>query len=237
MRLWRRDRELRRLEAELRAARYEAPTEFIRKLVAGRREPAWLTPRLRIGAAVAIGALALAAMASAGGVGVVTHGTKAAWHVVKRTTHKSPPRRALGAANAQYVKHCGGFNEPGCVITIFDASVSEGNSGTTTMSFTVSLDATPSMNVTVDYKTAPGGTNPASEGIASCAPGVDYVGQSGTVTFSGITGETSKTINITVCGDTVVEPNETFFVDLCCQTANATIFRSRAVGTIVNDDK
>ena len=44
--------------------------------------PQWLTPRLRIGAAVAIAALALAAMASAGGLNVITQTTESAVNVI-----------------------------------------------------------------------------------------------------------------------------------------------------------
>ncbi len=238
MRFWRRDRELRRLEAELRAARHEAPREFIRTLLAGEREPRWLRPRLRIGVAVALGALALAAMASAGGVGVVKDGTKAAWHVVKRTTHKSSPRRVLASpASAQYVKHCGGPNEDHCHITIFDAQVREGNSGTTPMNFTVSLDATPSVNITVDFITSNGTLNGATGGVTCSGYPVDYVIQAGTLVFPA--GTPSETITVTVCGDTVVEPDETLYVTLFNPQppGSATIVRDRATGTILNDDK
>src|SRR5919198_1764652 len=120
MKFWQRDKGLRRLEAELRATRDEAPKDFIRTLLAGEREPRWLRPRLRIGVAVALAALALAAMASAGGMGVVKQGTKAAVHVIKRTTHKSAPRHVLAsAAGNQYQPHCNGPNEPQCQVTIY----------------------------------------------------------------------------------------------------------------------
>jgi hypothetical protein len=230
MRFWQRDRELRRLDAELRAARHEAPKEFIRTLVGREREPRWLRPRLRIGAAVALAALALAAMASAGGMGVINEGTKAAVHVIKRTTHESAPRGVLSsAAGNQYQKQCGGPNEVPCHITIFDASVREGDSGITFITFTVSLDATPSTPVTVDYSTQP---VTATEGAC---PGADYVGQAGTLVFPP--GVSSQTITVQVCGDTVPEQNETFYVNLCCQSPNSTIYRMRATGTIVNDDR
>ena len=232
MRFWQRDRELRRLEAELRAARDEAPREFIRTLLARGREPRWLRPRLRIGVAVALAALALAAMASAGGIGVIKHGTKAAVHVIKRTTHKSAPRHVLAsAAGNQYQKMCGGVNEVPCHITIFDASVKEGDTGTTAIVFTVSLDATPSTDVFVSYTIV---SNTATGGPA-CGPGIDYISQAGTLDFPA--GVASLTITVQVCGDTILEPDETFYVDLCCQSPNATIYRSRAAGTIVNDDR
>jgi hypothetical protein len=232
MRFWQRDRELRRLDAELRAARHEAPKEFIRTLVGREREPRWLRPRLRIGAAVALAALALAAMASAGGMGVISEGTEAAVHVIKRTTHKSAPRDVLAsAASSQYEKRCGGGNEVPCHITIFDASVREGDSGITLMTFTVSLDATPSTPVTVNYTTV----NGSAVGGAACGPGIDYVTQAGTLVFP--TGVASQTITVQVCGDTVPELDETFYIELCCQSPNSTIYRMRATGRIVNDDR
>jgi hypothetical protein len=234
MRRWRRDKELRRLEADLRASRHEAPTEFLRNLVAGERDSRWLTPRLRIGVAVALGALALAAMASAGGVGVVTHGTKTGWHVVKRTTHKSAPRRVLASAGSgQYVAQCGGPGQDVCHITIFDAQVKEGNSGTTALTFTLSLDATNSVPITVTYNTTPGTATPGTCGVG---PDPDYVSQpAGMATFPAFMPST--TITITVCGDTVPEPNETLNVNLLlCSGGGCFIDRNQAQGTILNDD-
>jgi hypothetical protein len=238
VRFWHRDKELRRLEAELRAARHEAPREFIRTLLARKREPRWLRPRVRIGVAVALVALAFAAMASAGGMGVIKQGTRAAVHVVKRTTHKSAPRHVLAsAAGNQYQKTCGGPNEVPCHITIFDANVREGDSGITPMPFTVSLDATPSTLVTVKYTTVNDGTAIASSAcptIPSPTGDPDYVSQAGQLNFP--MGVASQTITVQVCGDTAPELGETFHVDLCCPSPNASIIRMRATGTIVNDD-
>jgi Calx-beta domain len=230
MRFWRRDQELPQLEAELRDARREAPEEFIRRLVAHEREPRWLRPRFRVVVAVALGALALAAMASAGGVGVVKEGTKAAWHVVERTTHTSTPRRVVAsAAQSQYEKSCGGPTDPhNCKITIFDASVREPRTGTTVMTFTVSLDAPAGAPVTVNFFTS----DVSATGGATCGPGVDYISTAGVLTFTA--GEQSKTISVTVCSDTISgEGDETFFVNLCCQSGNAEIIRTRAAGVIL----
>jgi hypothetical protein len=234
MRFWQRDRELRRLEAELRAARHEAPRDFIRTLIAGEREPRWLRPRLRIGAAVALAALALAAMASAGGMGVIKQGTKAAVHVIKRTTHASAPRRVLASpAGNQYQPHCNGVGLPQCQVTIYDASVREGDSGLTQITFTVALSAYPDTPVLVQWNTE----NRTATGGA-CVPNApdgnpDYVSGAGTLLFN--IGETSKTITIDVCGDTFPEPNETFVVRIT--STDAEVVRSPATGTILNDDK
>jgi hypothetical protein len=62
----------------------------------------------------------------------------------------------------------------------------------------------------------------------------DYVGKSGTLTFAP--GETTKTITISVKGDSKKEANETFYVDLTGITDNMLFTKNRGVGTILNDD-
>lgn len=108
-------------------------------------------------------------------------------------------------------------------ISINNVSITEGNSGTKTATFTVTLSAASTQSVTVNYATADG----------SATAGSDYAPTSGTVTFAA--GETSKTISIVIDGDTTVEGNETFFVNLS-NASNATIGTSQGVGTILNDD-
>jgi hypothetical protein len=110
----------------------------------------------------------------------------------------------------------------GPTITIGDITRAEGNSGTTSFTFTVTISQT--ANATVNFATS-GGTATA---------GTDYVPTSGTVTFTS-GGPLTQTITVTVNGDTAVEPNETFFVNLSGATG-ATLLRSQAVGTIANDD-
>jgi hypothetical protein len=174
-----RDGRLRRLEEELRANRSEPPKGFIRALVESHGgEDRWVRPRQRIGLAVALVILALAAVASAGGFNVVQDGTGAAVDVIKRTTHTSAPRTlAASPGNAQYKKHCGISTTPKCHITIFDASVQEGAAATTTiMTFTLSLDATNDGPVTVQYATSDATSVNKATGGASCGDGVvDYI--------------------------------------------------------------
>src|SRR5207247_5705076 len=62
----------------------------------------------------------------------------------------------------------------------------------------------------------------------------DYQATSGTLTF-GI-GETTKQISVTINGDTLVEPDETFFVNLTNATGDAGIGDNQGIGTIQNDD-
>src|SRR5262249_35426121 len=108
-------------------------------------------------------------------------------------------------------------------LSIGDARVTEGDAGTVAAQFTVSLSTGSSQTVTVDYATSNG----------TALAGSDYVAASGTVTFSP--GSVQRTINVTVNGDTVVEPNESFFVTLSGPT-NATLADAQGTGTIENDD-
>jgi hypothetical protein len=107
-------------------------------------------------------------------------------------------------------------------ITINDVSQNEGNSGTTNFVFTVSLSST--ANATVNFATADG----------TATAGSDYAANSGTVTFTS-GGPLTQTITVVVNGDTTVEPNETFFVNLS-GASGATIADNQGVGTIINDD-
>jgi uncharacterized delta-60 repeat protein len=109
-------------------------------------------------------------------------------------------------------------------VTIGDVSQLEGNSGTTNFVFPVSLDAAVSYPVTVTYATADG---------TATANDRDYAPASGSVTFAP--GQTTQNITVGVFGDTVVEPDETFFVNLTGAT-NGNLTRTQATGTIVNDD-
>jgi hypothetical protein len=108
-------------------------------------------------------------------------------------------------------------------ITINDVSVTEGDTGTKTVDFTVTLSAASAQTVTVNYTTA--------EGTATA--GLDY--QTATSAVSFAPGELSKPITITIIGDTLDEANETFLVVLSNPT-NATIADGTGLGTIVDDE-
>jgi chitinase len=113
-------------------------------------------------------------------------------------------------------------------INIADVTISEGNSGTKNATFTVTLSAAATSAVTVNYATRNG---TATAGTAS--NGGDYTAGSGKLTFSA--GQTSKTINVAVLGDTIYEPDEAFYLDLSA-SVGATLARTSATGTIANDD-
>jgi hypothetical protein len=108
-------------------------------------------------------------------------------------------------------------------LSINDVSVTEGNTGTTVAVFTVTLSASSTQTVTVNYATANG----------TATAGSDYTAASGTLTFAP--GTTSRTLSVIVAGDTQSEANETFFVNLT-SPSNATIADGQGQGTIVNDD-
>jgi hypothetical protein len=112
---------------------------------------------------------------------------------------------------------------PAPTLSINDVSVIEGNSGVSSATFTVTLSAASGNTVTASYATAD----------QTALAGSDYLAASGTVTFSP--GEVTKTIAVTVNGDTINENNETFLVNLS-SPVNATFIKAQGVGTITNDD-
>ena len=116
----------------------------------------------------------------------------------------------------------GGNSSPS--ITINDVSVSEGDSGTNTAAFTVTLSATSTEIVNVDFTTALDG---------SATSGTDYVATNGTLTFPA--GTLTQQINVPINGDTNDENNENFYVDLS-NPVNATIADSYGTGNILDDD-
>jgi microcystin-dependent protein len=116
-------------------------------------------------------------------------------------------------------------NDPNALpaISIGDASVVEGDTGTSRAVFDVTLDHASASTVTVPWATAAG----------TAKAGPDYVTASGTLSFPA--GTTSLTVGVVVKGDTVVEPDETATVNLGVPTG-ATIADGTGTLTILNDD-
>lgn len=109
-------------------------------------------------------------------------------------------------------------------ISIGDVTISEGDSGTTSAVFTVSLSEATNNTVTVEYATVDGSATTADN---------DY--QSVTGTLSLAPGETSRAFSVPVIGDTVEESENTFYVRLS-GAVNATLSEDQGTGTITNDD-
>lgn len=111
-------------------------------------------------------------------------------------------------------------------LSINDVTQAEGNAVTTTFNFTVSLSAPAGAGgVTFDIATANGTATTANN---------DYVAKS----LTGQTipaGSSTYTFSVLVNGDTVIEPNETFLVNVTNVTG-ATVADGQGQGTITNDD-
>src|SRR5690606_32439125 len=88
------------------------------------------------------------------------------------------------------------------------SSVPEGDTGTSTIAFTVSIDAAhPLEAITVDYLISGGNED----------------GQTGTLTFSAGTTELIQTIQVATNGDLIMEADEAVSVSLSNPSSNATI--------------
>jgi len=113
------------------------------------------------------------------------------------------------------------------MIAATNANQSEGNSGNTAFTFTVTRSGDTTGASSVNYEITGSGTNVANA--------TDFGGTlpSGTVSFAA--NETSKVITVNVSGDTTVESDETFTVTLS-SPSGATISTATATGTIINDD-
>jgi len=108
-------------------------------------------------------------------------------------------------------------------VAVADALVTEGDAGAAALDFVVTLSAASESAVSVDFATADGSAEAAS----------DYDEASGTVLFSA--GTVTRTVSVVVHGDEAVEPTETMTLVLSGPT-NAELGRDTATGTIVNDD-
>jgi len=117
-------------------------------------------------------------------------------------------------------------NPPAVMLSINDVAVTEGNSGTTLATFTVSLSGpAPVGGVTFDIATQDNNATIANN---------DYVARS--LTGQSIAaGNSTYSFSVTVNGDTTVEANETFFVNIT-NVVGVGVNDGQGVGTINNDD-
>lgn len=109
-------------------------------------------------------------------------------------------------------------------LSVGDAILKEGASGQTNMSFLVVLSAP-----------APGDVVFNALAVADTASNDDFLAAA----FNGVTiptGSTSTTVNVPINGDTTVEPDETFFLNVSGQTG-ALLGDGQGQGTIKNDDQ
>jgi large repetitive protein len=114
-------------------------------------------------------------------------------------------------------------DDPDPSVSVANASVLEGDLGSTTLTFPVTLSGPSGREVDVDYAT--------SDGTATA--GSDYTATNGTLVFAA--GETTKQIQVSVAGDFLDEGDETLTVTLSAPF-NADLGTATATGTITNDD-
>ncbi len=115
-------------------------------------------------------------------------------------------------------------NDSPPALAINDASLLEGDVGTSNLVFNVSLSAVSGVQAKVTFTTV--------DGTATTADG-DYLATNGTLTFAP--GATTHPVTVTINGDTKFENDETFLVSLS-GSVGASISDSLGIGTIVNDD-
>ncbi len=113
-------------------------------------------------------------------------------------------------------------DDPRPSVSVDDISLSEGDSGQKNATFHLTLTPPVKGPTPVDY----------AFGEETARQSQDFAGSSGTINFAP--GETSKSLNVSITGDTAAEPDETFHVTISSTLANVT--KNRGVCTIVNDD-
>ena len=118
------------------------------------------------------------------------------------------------------------------VLNILAGERLEGNSGSSLLSMQITLSEVSDEVVTVDWRTQQSSPTSALEG-ADCTSDFDYVSNSGTATIVAQT--LSTTIDIEICGDTLIESSEDFEVFLS-NPNNAIIQFPRGIATILDDD-
>ncbi|MGK7909095.1 MAG: glycosyl hydrolase family 18 protein [Synechococcus sp.] len=108
-------------------------------------------------------------------------------------------------------------------LSVNDVSLAEGDVGSSTVLFTVSLSAASEDTVTVEYDTQD----------SNAISGEDYSAASGSLTFAP--GQTSQTVAVTIAGDTLYESSESFSFNLS-NASQATLGDAGGMATILNDD-
>jgi hypothetical protein len=108
-------------------------------------------------------------------------------------------------------------------VSVADASVLEGNGGSSSMVFTVRLSEPSNRPVSLNYRTTAG----------TALSGTDFTAASGTISIAA--GVLTNAVSVAVIGDLLDEPNETFGLVLSAPV-NARLSDGSALGTIVDDD-
>ena len=132
----------------------------------------------------------------------------------------SPSTQSIGLAEMEVYRQAPDATPS---LTIDDVTLTEGDTGSTSATFTVRLSAASGLPVTVDYRTI--------DGIAIA--GSDYSAAAGTLLFA--IGVTIQTVTVPVLGDVRDEADETFVVNLS-NAVNATLAKASGLATIRDND-
>jgi hypothetical protein len=115
------------------------------------------------------------------------------------------------------------IDDDGPTISINDVSVTEGNSGLKAATFTLTLSGPSVEAIAVRAITTPGTATAAT----------DYNSFNSVIIFQP--GTVTRTLDVSIIGDTNLEPNETFSVNLT-EPFGTTISDVEGAGTILDDD-
>jgi hypothetical protein len=147
-------------------------------------------------------------------------------------------KKAVAVTMLAALAACGGGGGGGgeaSVTGVADGQLLEGDSGTSTLALNVTLDHPVVAVLHLNWSTASSGksggaSTGSATGGAACGAGVDYVSVSNRDQVIQ-KGSSTAQLEITVCGDAVFEPTETFKVTWSSGGASGS-----AIATIVNDD-
>ena len=109
-------------------------------------------------------------------------------------------------------------------ISISDAQIVEGNTGTQNLVFTLTKGGNSAKTGSVSWKIVD----------VTTTSDADYINDTGTI--SDIKNIADPQITVSIKGDTIIEPNETFKVILYNPTDDAKIVDSEGIGTIVDNE-
>ena len=108
-------------------------------------------------------------------------------------------------------------------VSVGDVSVPEGDAGSGTITFPVTLSTPSDTEISVHYATADG----------TAVAGEDYEAASGAITFAP--GETAKTVPVTVLGDLAEEVDEVFLLNLS-DPVGVLLGDAQALGTLRDEE-
>ena len=145
------------------------------------------------------------------------------WGVSPNTNYCYRIKAITWGGTEGYPKEICQKTPPDISISVNDITVNEGDTGTVDAVFTVALSVPSSDQISVAVETADG----------SAVQGQDYITRKTNLIF--MPGQTTFPFTVQIMGDSTVEVNETFFVNLS-KPVNAYIGDSTATCLIVDDD-